>query len=275
MVIGIKYCGGCNPVYDRGKRARSFMEENPGHEYVASDMTRVCDIWMVVCGCTRRCVDTSGLKAHEKIVMVWDEESYRRLEQEIRGRELESGGGESRGQESSGKESLGQESSDGQNLELEIGNEGILQENTGKRQLCLHDKAVSSRVMTMKDILSFTGLTGDESGLHRDSDMLLRAGFDRPLVPGMFLDSLVSAIMGTELPGSGTVYMEHTTRWIRPVFSGDTVEITVEFVSCQERVDCYVGIFRGTARNQKGERVLTATCAQMMKKSLFKVAGIS
>ena len=89
----------------------------------------------------------------------------------------------------------------------------------------------------------------------------------------MFLDSLVSAVMGTELPGSGTLYMEHTTRFIRPVYQGDYIEITVEFVSYEEQDDCYVGLFCGTVRNQKGERVLITHSSQMMKKQFFITAG--
>lgn len=241
MVIGIKYCGGCNPVYDRVKRMKALMEQNPGHEYTY-DPARVCDLWMVVCGCSRRCADTSGLKAKQRTVLLWDEESFRRLEEELR--------------------ITGQEKKTGETAVYE------------RKVLRLHETAVSKRVMTREDICCFAGLTGDTSGLHSDRELALRAGFEGPLVHGMFLDSLVSALMGTKLPGNGTLYLEHSTRFIRPVYEGDTVEITVEFLSCEEQEDCYIGVFRGTCRNQKGERVLTARCSQMMKKSLFHISGL-
>lgn len=238
MKIGIKFCGGCNPVYDRGRRVSRFREAHPEHEYVTSDTNAVCDIWMVVCGCSRRCADTNGLKAGRGIVLLWDEDSFKRLEEEAAeaAREGEAGGSD-------------------------------------RRVLHLHEKARRSRMMTSEDVRSFAALTGDKSRLHLDSHTASRAGFERPLVHGMFLDSLVSAVMGTDLPGSGTLYTEHTARFIRPVYIGDTIEITVEFVSFEEREDCYIGMFRGTCRNQNGERVLSAMCSQMMKKSLFKVVA--
>lgn len=142
-----------------------------------------------------------------------------------------------------------------------------------KKVLHLHEKALRRRLVTREDVQSFAELTGDESLLHLDSRFADMAGFERPPVHGMFLDSLVSAVMGTELPGGGTLYMEHTTRFIRPVYQGDTIEITVEFLSYEERDDCYVGLFRGTCRNQSGERVLTSSCSQMMMKRLFIVTG--
>lgn len=256
MVIGIKYCGGCNPVYDRGGRVREFIKDNPAHEYVTSDTGRLCDFWMVVCGCSRRCADIKGLKAERKVVLLWEEKGFKRLEQEIRGAEAESRKSEAEGckSEAEGRKAEGRDFRE-------------------KKSLHLHEKAVCTREIKEEDIRCFTELTGDESGLHVDWDTAARAGFQRPIVPGMFLDSLVSALMGTKLPGSGTLYMEHTTRFIRPVYPGDTIEITVEFISCEEQEDCYIGIFHGTCRNQRGERVLTLRCSQMMKKSLFCVSG--
>lgn len=237
MVIGIKYCGGCNPVYDRAKRVRKLKESNPEHEFLTQNGDAVCDYWVVVCGCGRRCAQADHLKARYKVAVVWDEESFLQLEQEL----LEAKKGKSFGSQE-------------------------------KRILHLQETAAAKRTITKEDIEMFARLTGDESRLHQDEEVALKAGFDRPLAHGMFLDSLVSALMGTSLPGSGTVYMEHNTRFIRPVFSGDTLDITVRFVSCEEQENCYLGVFSGTCKNQHGERVLTVRSRQMMRKTLFVVA---
>ncbi len=238
MVIGIKYCGGCNPVYDRAKRVRKLKETNPEHEYVTPKGDEVCDYWVVVCGCSRRCAEIKNLKARYKVAVVWDEESFRQLEQEL-------------GKSNEEKPFLSQQ----------------------KTMLHLHETAKAKRTITKEDIEAFAKLTGDESRLHQDPEVALKAGFDRPLAHGMFIDSLVSALMGTSLPGSGTVYMEHNTRFIRPVFCGDTLEIIVQFVSFEEQENCYIGLFYGSCKNQHGERVLTVRSRQMMMKTLFVVAG--
>lgn len=229
MVIGIKYCGGCNPVYDRAGRVRRFIEENPLYEYLGASGNQPCDYWMVVCGCSRRCAGTDGLTARKKVFVLWDEEGFLRMEQELKGN--------------------GQE----------------------KKILHLHDKKVLSKTITKEETAIFSSLTGDENRIHRDVDTARKVGFDRPVIPGMFVDSLVSSVMGTRLPGNGTLFMEHNTRFIRPVFPGDTIEITVFFTSYEEREDCYLGIFRGTCRNQNGDRVLMVFSRQMMKKELFCV----
>ncbi|WP_124067993.1 MaoC family dehydratase [Clostridium sp. E02] len=228
MVIGIKYCGGCNPVYDRARRVRRFMEENPAHEYKGALNEQTYDYWMVVCGCSRRCAKTNGLIARKNVFVVWDEESFHQMEQELKRAE-------------------------------------------GKKILKLYDKVVLSKRITGEDTTAFSNLTGDENRIHRDVEVARKAGFDRPIIPGMFVDSLVSSVMGTKLPGDGTLYLEHNARFMRPVYPGDTIEVTVSFYSYEERKDCYVGSFRGTCKNQKGDRVLVVNSRQMMRKELFCV----
>ncbi|WP_077611246.1 hypothetical protein [Clostridium sp. Marseille-P2415] len=67
MVIGIKYCGGCNPVYDRVRRVRRFIEENSLYEYVGISANQPCDYWLVVCGCIRRCARSVLVRCLDQI----------------------------------------------------------------------------------------------------------------------------------------------------------------------------------------------------------------
>ena len=50
MVIGVKYCGGCNSVYDRGRQVNRLKEQFPEHEFCTASQTKVCDVWLAVCG---------------------------------------------------------------------------------------------------------------------------------------------------------------------------------------------------------------------------------
>ena len=231
MKIGIKYCGGCNSIYDRGKRLKRFQKENPEHEYVSSGTN--CDYWMIICGCDRKCVVTDNLYAKRKIVMLADEPGYIAFAKEL--------------QEASSEP------------------EDLI------RTLHIHDTASLSKLITKDDIETFARITGDNNRLHFDPDTADAAGFDKPIVHGMFLVSLVSTVMGTMLPGAGTVFMSQDMRFMRPAYIGDTVEVTVELCSCEEQEDAYIGVLRGTVRNAAGERLLTGEFRQKMSKKLFKV----
>ena len=71
MRIGIKYCGGCNPVYNRGRQVKRLQEQYPEHEFdfAAGDM-KEGEIGLVVCGCVRACASVDGLAPKKKLFLL-------------------------------------------------------------------------------------------------------------------------------------------------------------------------------------------------------------
>ena len=67
MKVGIKYCGGCNPRFDRVAAVNRLKTEFPKAEFVTASLYPDCDIVLVVCGCFAACADQTGLKAKEQI----------------------------------------------------------------------------------------------------------------------------------------------------------------------------------------------------------------
>lgn len=63
MIVGIKYCGGCNPRYDRVAAARRLEAAFPGLTFTPARPGAGIDVLLVLCGCTARCADLTGLKA--------------------------------------------------------------------------------------------------------------------------------------------------------------------------------------------------------------------
>lgn len=76
MIIGIKYCGGCNPRYDRVAKVEQLKAELPQHSYVSALTTSDCDVWLVVCGCPAACADRSALKAKKRLFLLHTPESF-------------------------------------------------------------------------------------------------------------------------------------------------------------------------------------------------------
>ncbi len=66
MVVGFKYCGGCNPGYDRVAAVEKYILLNPENEYTY-DKSRACDRWFVVCGCQAVCASEKELDGKEII----------------------------------------------------------------------------------------------------------------------------------------------------------------------------------------------------------------
>ena len=60
-MVGLRYCGGCNPRYDRVELVRRLKEKFPNAQFVNAEPGEEYDAILVVCGCSARCADRTGL----------------------------------------------------------------------------------------------------------------------------------------------------------------------------------------------------------------------
>ena len=90
------------------------------------------------------------------------------------------------------------------------------------------DHASRSRAFTPEDVAQFAALVGDRNPIHLDAEAAARTPFGRPIVHGVFVASLISAILGEDLPGPGSIYLSQSLRFEAPVYVGDTVTATAE-----------------------------------------------
>lgn len=75
MDIGIKYCGGCNPKYDR-KEFLHNLKRNSNFNFEIADLNKVYDIVIVLCGCNSSCVNHEELKFKLRKILVKSQEDY-------------------------------------------------------------------------------------------------------------------------------------------------------------------------------------------------------
>ena len=116
------------------------------------------------------------------------------------------------------------------------------------------DGAEVSRTITDDDIRAFAELTGDRNPVHLDEEYAAGTRFGRRIAHGMLGASLISAVLANELPGSGTVYLSQSLRFVAPVFPGDTVTARVEVKSVREGKP--VVTLETVCRNQRGELLI-------------------
>ncbi|HKX19377.1 MAG TPA: MaoC family dehydratase [bacterium] len=115
-------------------------------------------------------------------------------------------------------------------------------------------RASLTRTITDNDIEAFARLTGDNNPLHVDEAFALRSRFGRRVAHGLLSAGIVSAVLGTRLPGPGAIYLRQTLRFVRPVYPGDTVTATVEVTAY--RKDRRMATLRTTCTDQRGDLVL-------------------
>jgi 3-hydroxybutyryl-CoA dehydratase len=96
------------------------------------------------------------------------------------------------------------------------------------RELQIGQTASLSRTITEADIQAFATATSDTNPVHFDDEAAREAGFEGRIAHGMLSAGLVSAVLGTCLPGPGTIYLRQSLSFRAPVRIGQTVTATVE-----------------------------------------------
>ena len=119
------------------------------------------------------------------------------------------------------------------------------------------DRASLFRKLTYKDIEVFAIMSGDVNPAHVDQEFAKSDMFHKVVAHGMWGGALISTVLGTELPGPGTIYLSQSLRFHRPIGVGDTITVTVIVArkieeSCRVILDC-------REVNQKGEEVIAGT----------------
>jgi acyl dehydratase len=119
----------------------------------------------------------------------------------------------------------------------------------------LGQRASRTRVIGEEDVRVFAQLSDDHNPVHLDADYAATTPFGRPIAHGMLTATLISAILGNDLPGSGAVYLGQTLSFRAPVFIGDTITATVAVTNV--RADKRIVTLRTDCHNQDGALILT------------------
>lgn len=101
-------------------------------------------------------------------------------------------------------------------------------------EIAVGDTAAIERTLTAEDIQLFAVMSGDVNPQHLDPDFAASTRFHGVIAHGMWGAALISAVLGTRLPGPGTIYLSQTLKFLAPVHIGDTLTIRVTVRSRDE-----------------------------------------
>ncbi len=85
------------------------------------------------------------------------------------------------------------------------------------------------------DVIGFAEITGDRNPIHLSEHFAARTPFKGRIAHGLYTAGLISAVIGTRLPGPGAIYVSQTLRFLAPVKIGDTVVASVEVVALDDK----------------------------------------
>ncbi|MEX0386083.1 bifunctional enoyl-CoA hydratase/phosphate acetyltransferase [Spiribacter onubensis] len=107
-------------------------------------------------------------------------------------------------------------------------------ENRTYEEMAVGDSATLEKRLTMDDIKLFAVMSGDVNPAHVDEEFARSSRFHELIAHGMWGGALISTVLGTQLPGPGTIYLGQTLRFRGPVTLGDKVRVTV---TVREKLD--------------------------------------
>jgi 3-hydroxybutyryl-CoA dehydratase len=125
------------------------------------------------------------------------------------------------------------------------------------------DSASFSKTVTETDIILFAGISGDFNPAHMNKEAAEAGRFKQRIAHGMLGAGFISTVLGTKLPGPGTIYLAQNLRFLKPIFIGDTVTATCtvdEIMPEKQRLK-----LQTLVSNQKGETVISGTAEVMVQ----------
>jgi phosphate acetyltransferase len=130
-------------------------------------------------------------------------------------------------------------------------------ENVTYDELSVGQSARLIRTLTEADIQAFAAVSGDTNPAHLNAEYANDTAFHGVIAHGMWGGALISALLGTQFPGPGTIYMEQNLHFTKPVRIGDTLTVMATVLNKDDEkkrvdLDCQV-------TNQKGHKVLYGT----------------
>ncbi len=132
-------------------------------------------------------------------------------------------------------------------------------------EMKIGDSASFTKTISETDVYLYAGISGDFNPAHVNQTEAEKGMFGKRIAHGMLSAGLISAVLGTLLPGPGTIYMGQELRFTKPVAIGDTITATVtvaELIPEKNRA-----ILETVCTNQNGDVVITGKATVMPPKA--------
>lgn len=121
--------------------------------------------------------------------------------------------------------------------------------------LSVGDHASLTMALTAQSVEAFADVTGDANPVHLDDAFAATTRFGRRIGHGMWAGSLISSVLGTRLPGPGTIYLSQTLQFVAPIYIGDQVTARVEVTAI--RADRPFVTLATMCKNEHGELLVS------------------
>ena len=118
-----------------------------------------------------------------------------------------------------------------------------------------------TKPVTEEMIVDFAKATGDDNPVHLDEEFAKTSIFKKRVAHGMLTAGIMSGVFGTQFPGVGTIYISQTINFVRPVFIGDEITVSMKVLEINATKNRLM--VETVCSNQNGDKVLTGRAEVM------------
>ncbi|MAG47685.1 enoyl-CoA hydratase [archaeon] len=117
-------------------------------------------------------------------------------------------------------------------------------------------KGTYSKKITQEDVDAFIKICDDVNPIHVSEEFAAKTPLKTKIVHGILTSSLISNVVGTKIPGPGSIWLDQNLKFLKPVYINDEITATSEILAKLDRQQVMV---RTTCTNQDGEIVIEGT----------------
>jgi 3-hydroxybutyryl-CoA dehydratase len=137
---------------------------------------------------------------------------------------------------------------------------------TERSSFTVGEQASLEKNFTQTDVDAFSRISGDVNPVHVNEAYAASTRFGGRIVHGSLVASLISAVLGTKLPGPGSIYVRQSLKFRAPVYPGDSLKVVVTVTTWDDvkgRVTLHTEVL-------KGETVVLSGEAELVMSSFLK-----
>lgn len=126
-----------------------------------------------------------------------------------------------------------------------------------------------SKIFGENEVKEFSELSEDRNPIHLDNEYAKSTKFGKKIVHGALYSSLISALLGTTLPGKGTIYLSQSSKYISPCYLGEKVTARVEVIKIHQTKP--IVTLKTTCRNSEGKMLMDGEAVVMVEGTMVEI----
>jgi acyl dehydratase len=135
------------------------------------------------------------------------------------------------------------------------------------RHIKFGDFVEIKKVFSQEEVNSYNTICGDSNPIHNDYNYASRTFFKKPIVPGLLVTSLFGGLLGSKIPGEGTIFLGQEVKFIKPIYIGEEVSAKIKIINVRE--DKPIFTFSTTCFNENGEIAIEGEATVYYKGKYF------